>query len=338
MTGTMVQAPSPKPQAGRANRALQGATAVLVALLAYPAFAQQAAPAAKPDEGLAVTDPTVQKACGSCHRPDEKNQLSRISFQRNTPEGWQTIIQRMASLNGLQIDPPTARQVVKYLSNNLGLAPEEAKSAAFEVERRPIDYKYTANADAETVCTKCHSMGRVISQRRTKSEWDLLIAMHRGWYPLVDGQAFRRTGSPPRDPSADGRPPDMRQPVEKALDHLAKTFPLKTPEWNAWSATMRPARLEGTWRLMGSQPGKGAIYGKVTIARDANAPDEFTTAITYRIARTGETVTRTGRSIVYTGFQWRGRSTQGTDDTTALREVMFVDRDWRSGGYCRQYD
>jgi quinohemoprotein amine dehydrogenase len=332
----------------RASRTLAGTTLILVTLLvnagrtqqAAPAAAQQAAPAAKPDEGFPITDPTVQKACASCHRADEKSQLSRISFQRNTPEGWQTVIQRMASLNGLKIDPQTARQVVKYLSNNHGLAPEEAKASEFEVERRPIDYKYTANADAETVCTKCHSMGRVISQRRTKSEWELLIAMHRGWYPLVDGQAFRRTGSPPRDPSPDGRPPDMRQPVEKALEHLTKTFPLKTPEWSAWSATMRPARLEGTWRLRGSQPGKGAIYGKVTIARDAAAPDEFTTAISYRIARTGETVTRTGRSIVYTGFQWRGRSTQGTDEATALREVMFVDRDWRNiegrwftGGY-----
>jgi hypothetical protein len=46
--------------------------------------------------------------------------MSRISFQRNTPEGWQTIIQRMAALNGLNIDPATARQVVKYLSTNLG--------------------------------------------------------------------------------------------------------------------------------------------------------------------------------------------------------------------------
>jgi quinohemoprotein amine dehydrogenase len=266
--------------------------------------------------------------------------MSRISFQRNTPEGWQSTIQRMASLNGLNIDPPTARQVVKYLSNSHGLAPEEAKAAAFEAERRLIDFKYTANADTETVCTKCHSLGRVISQRRTKSEWDLVIAMHRGWYPLVDNQAFRRNGPPPRDPSPDGRPPDLRQPVEKALDHLSKTFPLKTPEWQAWSANMRPARLDGTWALSGWDLGKGAIYGKVTIAADPSSNDEFTTTISYRVARTGDVVTRTGRGIVYTGFQWRGRSTKGSDESSALREVMFVDRDWRSiegrwfmGGY-----
>ena len=94
--------------------------------------------------------------------------MSRISFQRQTPEGWQSTVQRMAALNGLQIDAATAREVVKYLANNLGLAPEEAKPASWEVERRGIDYKYTANTDAEAVCIKCHSMGRVISQRRTQ--------------------------------------------------------------------------------------------------------------------------------------------------------------------------
>ncbi len=327
----------------RATRAIAVVGVLLVTLLAGVAATQQppaAAPTAKPEEGIPIADATVQKACGTCHRPDDKGQMSRISFQRNTPEGWQSTIQRMAALNGLTIDPPTARQVVKYLSNNLGLAPDEAKPAAWEVERRLIDYKYTANADAEATCIRCHSMGRVISQRRTRGEWDLVIAMHRGWYPLVDNQAFRRNGPPPRDTATDGRPPDLRHPVEKAIDHLARTFPLKTPEWTAWSATMRPARIEGTWALSGWDPGKGAIYGRVTITADPAAADEFTTAITYRVARTGETVTRTGRALIYTGFQWRGRSTTAAGADSALREVMFVDRDWRqiegrwfTGGY-----
>lgn len=325
----------------RATHAITVVAGLLVTLLAGAATGQQpVAPTPKPDEGIPVTDATVQKACGTCHRSDDKGQMSRISFQRNTPEGWQSTIQRMAALNGLSIDPQTARQVVKYLSNHLGLAPEEAKPAAFEVERRLIDDKYTANADAESTCIRCHSMGRVISQRRTRAEWDLVIAMHRGWYPLVDNQAFRRNGPPPREPSSDGRPPDLRHPVEKAIDHLSRAFPLKTPEWSAWSATMRPARLEGNWTLSGWDAGKGAIYGRVTIAADPAAPDEFTTAITYRVARTGETVTRSGRALIYTGFQWRGRSTTGAGADSALREVMFVDRDWRqiegrwfTGGY-----
>ncbi len=325
----------------KATRVLAAVATLLVTVLVGAVSTQQPAPpTAKPDEGIPITDATVQKACGTCHRPDDKGQMSRISFQRNTPEGWQSTIQRMAALNGLSIDPATARQVVKYLSDNLGLAPEEAKPAAFEVERRLIDYKYTASADTESTCIKCHSMGRIISQRRTRGEWDLQIAMHRGWYPLVDNQAFRRTGPPPRDPSPDGRPPDLRHPVEKALDHLSSAFPLKTPEWTAWSATMRPARLDGSWALSGWDAGKGAIFGRVTITANPSAPDEFTTAITYRVARTGETITRSGRVNIYTGFQWRGRSTTAAGADSAMREVMFVARDWRqiegrwfTGGY-----
>ena len=298
-----------------------------------------AAPTAKPEDGIPVTDQVVLKACGTCHRPDDKSQMSRISFQRNTPEGWQNTIQRMAALNGLNIDAATARHVVKYLATNHGLAPEEAKPAAWEVEKRWLDFKYPANTDAESTCNKCHSLGRVISQRRTRGEWELLIAMHRGWYPLVDNQAFRRGGPAPRDRSADGRPPDTRHPVEKAIDHLAQTFPLKTPEWAAWSANMRPARIDGTWALSGWELGKGAIYGKVVITADPSMPDEFTTTATYRVARTGETIERTGRAIVYTGFQWRGRSTTQAEEGS-LREVMLIDRDWRhmegrwfTGGY-----
>ncbi len=123
--------------------------------------------------------------------------MSRISFQRNTPEGWQLVIQRMASLNGLNIEPETARQVVKYLSNNLGLAPEEARPAAWDAERRPIDFKYTASTDAESTCNKCHSLGRVISQRRTKTR---MGAADRDASRLVS--ARRQPGVSPQRPSA----------------------------------------------------------------------------------------------------------------------------------------
>jgi quinohemoprotein amine dehydrogenase len=319
------------------------ASIALVGQTTAPSQATAAASKGKPEEGIPITNATVQKACAPCHTVDDKQQISRISFRRNTPEGWQETIRRMVALNNLRIDPQTAREVVRDLSNNLGLAPEEARPAAFEVERRIVDFKYTANADAENVCKACHSLGRVISQRRTREEWNLLVAMHRGYYPLVDNQGFRRGGPAPRDPSPDGRPPDTRHPVEKAIDHLARTFPLKTPEWSSWSATMRPARLEGTWAVTASQLGRGPVYGRVQLRPVPNSSDEFTSEITLIFARTGERVTRTGQAIVYTGYQWRGRSSVAGTTSSAvgdggaqapaaddLREVMFVDRDWRT--------
>lgn len=290
--------------------------------------------------GIPITDATVRQACGSCHRSDDRQQMSRISFQRNTPEGWQDTIKRMVALNGLRIEPATAREVVKYLSNHLGLAPDEARPAAYEVERRLVDETYTASTDLNGVCNACHTLGRVISQRRTRGEWDGLIAMHRGWYPLIDRQGWRRMGPAPRDRGPDGRPPDTRHPVEKAVDHLARTFPLQTPEWSGWSATMRPARVEGTWALTGHEPGKGPVFGRVTLTAVPDTTDEFTSEIAFTYARTGEQVRRAGRSLIYTGYQWRGRSMVDGRDDTSLREVMFVDRDWRAiegrwftGGY-----
>lgn len=317
--------------AGRLRRRRSRRAAVLglllVTVLAAPGTRAQPAETAAP--GIPVDDETVRQACGSCHRPDDAGRLSRISFRRTTPEGWQQTIRRMVTLNDVTLAPETAREVVRYLSNHLGLAPAEAREAAWEAERRSDDQPYD-DADVEETCTQCHSMGRVISQRRTGEEWSLLMAMHRGYYPFTDFQAFRRG-----DPGG-GEP----QAVDRAVAHLSERFPFETVEWAAWSATMRPPRLGGAWLLRGHAPGRGAVYGRMTITPVPGAEDEFTTEAAYTYAHTGRRVERTGRAIVYTGFQWRGRSIPGDPDGDELREVMFVERDrrtisgrWFTGGY-----
>ncbi len=322
--------------------ALSSAWAVALMLSASPSAQAPAAPAAstaKPDVGIPVTDQVVVKACSGCHRPDDKQQLSRISFRRTTPEGWERTITRMMALNNLKIDAQTARAVVKSLSNSHGLAPEEARRSLYEVERRLGDEEFKA-AELNGTCDACHALGRILGQQRTKQDWDLLIAMHRGWYPIIDRQTFRRMGPAPTGRDASGRPPDMRHPSEKAADFLAETLPLQTKEWASWSASMRPARIDGTWTLAGWETSKGPIYGKVVLTPVAGSTDEFTTTTTYTYARSGEQVSRTGRVSVYTGFQWRGRSTVGGAEASALREVMFVEPDWSAvkgrwfgGGY-----
>jgi len=103
---------------------------------------------------------------------------------------------------------------------------------------------------------------------------------------------------------------------------------------------MRPARIGGQWALTGHEPGQGDVYGRVVLTPVPNTDDEFTSDITYTYARSGQQVKRTGRVVIYTGYQWRGRSSVGGDDSTAAKEVMLVDRDWRGidgrwfhGGY-----
>jgi quinohemoprotein amine dehydrogenase len=281
--------------------------------------------------GYPIRDATVIAACRACHTQDSTGRMSRISYLRKTPEGWETSIRRMVTLNGARFDSTAARTVLKYLSNEQGIAPEELRPGRFEVERRFIDYTYTGDQRTEDTCRACHSMGRVITQRRTREEWGLLVAMHRGFYPIVDGQTFRRGGPPP--PGG-----DATHPMDNAITHLSRTFPLVTPQWTAWAATMRPPRIEGTWLLSGEEPGKGRFFGTVTIRR-GSSDDEFLTQASYTYADGGTRATRTGRAVVYTGYQWRGRSiAEGKDDR--WREVMFIEPGWASmsgrwftGGY-----
>ncbi len=287
--------------------------------------------------GIPITSDLVRKSCSPCHTIDDQQRMSRISWRRTTPEGWEHTIKRMVELNGLQIEPAAARDVLRYLANNLGLAPEEAKKASFEAEKRMDDYHYPVK-DVDDVCSRCHSLGRVVSQRRSKSEWELLIAMHRGYYPFSDFQAFRRMGPPQTEPGPDGRPPDNRHPMDKVLPLLASGLPLKTPEWSSWSANMSAPKLQGRWLFRGYQPGRGALYGEMVI-KPGEREQEFITEMKYVSAKTGAALTRQGKAILYTGFQWRGRSFEGSSQD-GWREVMFLDRAqhemtgrWFTGGY-----
>ena len=286
--------------------------------------------------GFVVRDQNVIAYCSGCHVRDTAGYLQRISFERKTPEGWEMSVRRMVALNKVKLEPAAARTIVRYLSDHQGLAPAEVRPARFESERRMVEFRYTADPRTETTCRACHSIGRVMLQRRTREEWELLVSTHRSLFPDVDFQAFRRNG-----PSATDTVP-AQQPMDVAIAHLARAFPLRTPEWTAWSATMRPPHLEGSWSLSGHEPGRGAFFGRVTVARGAT-DGEFTTQATYRYASGGPVVHRTGRSLVYTGFQWRGRSTDPAmraKDTVGLREVMMVEPGWEemtgrwfTGGY-----
>src|ERR1041385_2184760 len=133
----------------------------LAALLAVmPAQSQQPSdqpavrPAAeeKPEEGIPVTDPLVIARCGTCHTKDDKGNLSRISWERATPEGWEQAIKRMVRLNGAVLTPVEARSVLKYLSTYHGLAPEEAKPVMYYAEHRVLD-ETLPNDTIRSACT-----------------------------------------------------------------------------------------------------------------------------------------------------------------------------------------
>jgi len=309
-------------------------SAVLLAAWVVPAGGQR--PAAAADSGgYVITDSLVVSKCVRCHARDSTGRMGRLSYLRKTPEGWEASVRRMASLADVKLEPADARAIVKYLSNRQGLAPAEVREGRFEMERRLVDYRYTADANTERTCRACHSVGRVLLQRRTRPEWELLVATHRGYYPGSDFQAFRRTGPAPRDSA------NAPHPMDLAIGHLSRAFPLDTPEWKTWSAAMRPAPLTGNWILSGYEVGRGALYGRLTITPVPGTTDEFTTRATYRFASGGAPIVREGRSVVYTGHQWRGRSSSGSSVAdSAWREVLSVEPGWQEmsgrwfrGGY-----
>jgi quinohemoprotein amine dehydrogenase len=325
--------------------------ALIVARAQTPAPAQRPQSLAVSDEGIPVTDPVVVRACGSCHTRDDKQRMTRISDRRATPENWELTIRRMISLNHVQLTPEVARAVIKSLSDSHGLAPEEARGIQFEAERRLIDFTYEGDKDTNTLCSRCHSIGRVLSERRTKDEWTRLLAMHRYYYPGIDGASggFRRGGPPPssaataargRAGDQTGRGAEQDQPMDKARDVLSRNFPLVSGEWTAWAAAMRTPKLAGRWAIAGYQIGRGAVFGQLTITDRAGVADGFTTEGKFTYSRTGETVSRKSRAIVYTGFQWRGRSADAPDDPGTWREVEFIERNgrqisgrWFTGAY-----
>jgi quinohemoprotein amine dehydrogenase len=345
-----------------------GLASAVVLLIATSSQAQDSTAAA----GISITHQLTIDKCGGCHPRDASGMMRRISYIRTTPEVWEQAIKRMIRLNSVVLKPEEAREILRYLSNNNGLAPEEAKPAFWEAEHRLFrDQSDKIPDDAlQHTCNYCHTIGRVLNQRRTRDDYEKLINMHLGLFPGAENQLRPRrpTGPEPEVPFAffahtggnpsvapPAPPPvntnlrrDGKDPADAAIDYLSKAQPLMTPEWAAWKAVMRPPKLEGKWMLTGYQQGKGRIFGTMTIEAGPS-PEDFVTKVDIEYASTGATLSRSGKGIVYTGYSWRGRSTAPagtaapTDASAApteWREALLVSRDgntmegrWFWGGY-----
>jgi quinohemoprotein amine dehydrogenase len=321
-----------------------------------------AANAAPSEPGIPVSDGLVKAKCGTCHRADEKSNLTRISWERTTPEGWQQIVKRMVRLNGLQLSPEEARNIVASLSETHGLAPEEFKPVAWFAERRAIHSEGIANEALRDACASCHPLARPKSWRRSREEWELLISMHRGMFPVVENTSFRRPAMPGEGGgaglaaarptlggggggggrSADAAPAVLPgnnnpqvDPAELAVSEFSKTNGLHSPEWASWQAARRELKIAGRWLVRAWLPGKGRYVGEMLVT--ATGPTAFTTKTTLTSLKTGEQVAREGRGVVYTGYAWRGRSKAGqTDEKEVLsfsRDQMSADGRWFWGGY-----
>ncbi|HUA17694.1 MAG TPA: quinohemoprotein amine dehydrogenase subunit alpha [Bryobacteraceae bacterium] len=319
---------------------------LLATVLALPLLAQgqkpQAAPSADtaqtaPEEGIPVTNQLVISKCGACHTRDQKGDMLRISWERGTPEAWEEAIKRMVRLNGVHLTPEDAHAILKYLATDHGLAPEEAKPILYYPEHRIQDETNIPNDDVRGACANCHPLARPLSWRRSADDWKKLANLHVALYPQAD-EAFRLgIAAGGFDDSRHRREEGAPLPVDVALAYLAKTAPLHTPEWAAWRARMRAPRIAGRWLVTAYSPGHGRFYGEMEVTPVGGTDDEFTTSVKLTSLKDGSTLTRTGRGIVYAGFEWRGRS-QGNlpanaapdDLSSQVREVVTFSSDLSS--------
>ena len=128
------------------------------------------------DEGIPVESDLVVNACGSCHPTDERNVMSRVSYLRKTPEGWQQTLKRMIRLGHVQLSPDEARAIVRYLADYHCLTPSEARPVFYEPEKRWKHEELPDNDDFRTTCTACHLKHRAAVRKR----WADLIRRVRG--------------------------------------------------------------------------------------------------------------------------------------------------------------
>jgi quinohemoprotein amine dehydrogenase len=288
-------------------------------LLAVPAvlpiWAQAPADdSSTPEPGIPVTDPLVLSKCGGCHAKDDKGNLSRISWERTTPEGWEEAIKRMTRVNGVTLSQSDSRAILKYLATYHALAPEEAKPVMFLAEHRAVDEK-EAPKELQGTCNYCHAYTRALTWRRPESDWRMLENMHMALFITAE-VTFRHSHFLGVSNSNVNAP----EPGEIALDYLAKVAPLHTPEWSAWRARLRAPRLAGKWLVKAYFPGRGNYYGELMIEQGVSE-DEFKTSVKLKSASDGSVLTRTGQSIVYAGYAWRGRSKGSVGKSPVVDDV-----------------
>lgn len=257
------------------------------------------------EAGIPVTDRAVLAKCATCHTAEAQGRLQSLSWSRATPEGWQIATLRMIREHDVSLTPTEARDIVRYLSTRHGLAPEESKPVMHYAERRVHDEAATLDAALVASCGRCHEVARALSWRRTADGWKQFVDTH--------GQRY-------------GFKPDP-----DVVAQLGKSAPFFSREWAAWSAKPQAPNLTGRWLVTAHLQGRGRFSGEMDI-QSADG-DDLSTRVRLRSVGDGGVVDRTGRSVVYGGTAWRGRSRGASapnapgDPATEAREAMWVSPD-----------
>ena len=251
--------------------------------------------------------------CVGCHAPKD-GAVDVVTTQRKTPEGWEMTLMRMVRSHGAQLQPDDVRALVKYLSDQYGLAPSEVEPFRYMLEKRNTKVvQHDVPKFLQASCMQCHSFERTALQRRTLE----------GWSHMPDTKLALFTNAENVTASS-GLLQDFwyDEAKKKVVPHLAKQFPFAAASWAKWQAA-RKANYAGVWKVVGHDAGKGGDYtGQMTLKAlgDDRYEGEFRLDFS-----DGSTVSGKTTGVIYTGFQWRG-SVQ-VEGGKAQREIFFATED-----------
>jgi quinohemoprotein amine dehydrogenase len=176
----------------------------------------------------------------------------------------------------------------------------------YDAERRIYEETVIPNDNLRNTCAKCHAFARVLSWRRSPVDWKQFADSHAARYKI-----------PPND---------------QAVEFLGKAAPLHTSEWEAWSARARAPNMAGRWLVTASIKGRGDYFGEMQLDRIGD--DEFSTRVNLTSVKDGSSILRSGRTTLYGGYAWRGRSSgskpanSAPDDLSSeMREVLWITPD-----------
>ncbi|ASJ74090.1 quinohemoprotein amine dehydrogenase subunit alpha [Granulosicoccus antarcticus] len=253
-----------------------------------------------------ASEALLNSKCSSCHVAQDDGSLYRVSEQRKTPEGWNMTLFRMEKSHGLKITDDERQDLIRYLSNTLGLAPQETASQRAILERRPDYIETPADEDLNVLCARCHTFGRIALQRRTEVEWLKHVHFHVGQFPTIEYQALSRDRN------------WFDDAINIAVPKLAELYPLKTAEWDAWQAADKPSPV-GDWVVFGHWPGRGDFNALMSASGDSESMD-ITIKGQYN---DGTAIDDQGQATLYTGYEWRA-------DANGIRQIMAMSEDGKT--------
>lgn len=254
----------------------------------------------------------LETKCTTCHLPDSKGGLGRIHESRRTPEGWAMTLERMSVAHGVKVSQQERKVLIKYLADNLGLAPSETAEHRDLLERNFVDIEVPDNKLVAETCARCHSYGRIALQRRTEDDWRKLAHFHVGQYPVVEIQAGGRDRYWWEIAST------------KIPEVLGEIYSFDTDSWKQWQQH-KGVNAAGSWRFTGHRPGWGSYEGVATIKASAEK-DHYTLDMKINYAN-GKEEQASGDAIIYTGYEWRATVKQGDDE---VRQIFQLSPDGQS--------